>query len=93
MQEQTLIEKIRRLPPEKIAEIEDFVDFLAQRTGRHTLLPEGEIRNDKPNILPPTITDPAERAEVLRDVAQRMKENSFTGNPPRFTREELHERR
>lgn len=33
MQEQTLIEKIRRLPPERIAEIEDFVDFLAQRAG------------------------------------------------------------
>jgi hypothetical protein len=29
--EPTLIEKIRSLPPEKIAEIEDFVDFLRQR--------------------------------------------------------------
>jgi hypothetical protein len=34
-----------------------------------------------------------ERATTLRDVAQQMKENSFTGDPPRFTREELHERR
>ena len=31
MQEQILIEKIRRLPPDKQAEIEDFVDFLSQR--------------------------------------------------------------
>lgn len=31
MQEQTLIEKIRTLPPEKVAEVEDFVDFLRQR--------------------------------------------------------------
>jgi hypothetical protein len=31
MQEQTLIEKIRGLPPEKVAEVEDFVDFLRQR--------------------------------------------------------------
>ena len=31
MHEQTLIEKIRTLPPEKIAEVEDFVDFLRQR--------------------------------------------------------------
>ncbi len=38
MQEQTLIEKIRRLPPEKIAEVEDFVDFLAQRTGDRNLI-------------------------------------------------------
>jgi hypothetical protein len=26
-----LIEKISRLPPERVAEVEDFVDFLAQR--------------------------------------------------------------
>ena len=30
-QEQALIAKIRSLPPEKIAEVEDFVDFLCQR--------------------------------------------------------------
>lgn len=30
-QVQTLIEKIRVLPPEKLAEVEDFVDFLRQR--------------------------------------------------------------
>jgi len=29
--EHALIEKIRELPPEKIAEVEDFVDFLRQR--------------------------------------------------------------
>ncbi|MCI0490532.1 MAG: DUF2281 domain-containing protein [Blastocatellia bacterium] len=31
MQEQILIEKIRRLPADKQAEVEDFVDFLSQR--------------------------------------------------------------
>lgn len=31
LQEQTLIEKIRTLPPDKVAEVEDFVDFLRQR--------------------------------------------------------------
>jgi hypothetical protein len=30
-QEETLLEKIRALPPEKVAEVEDFVDFLRQR--------------------------------------------------------------
>ena len=30
-----LIEKIRRLPPDKVQEIEDFVDFLDQRTERN----------------------------------------------------------
>jgi hypothetical protein len=29
--EQRVLEKIRQLPPEKITEIEDFVDFLYQR--------------------------------------------------------------
>ncbi len=31
MHEQILMEKIRSLPPERIAEVEDFVDFLLQR--------------------------------------------------------------
>ncbi len=31
MAEQSLIEKIRTLPPEKLAEVEDFVDFLRLR--------------------------------------------------------------
>ena len=31
MQQQVLIEKIRKLPPEKQAEVEDFVDFLNLR--------------------------------------------------------------
>ena len=31
LHEQTLIEKIRTLPPERVAEVEDFVDFLRQR--------------------------------------------------------------
>ncbi len=29
--EEELLEKIRRLPPERVAEVEDFVDFLCQR--------------------------------------------------------------
>ncbi len=31
MQTGTLIEKIKSLPPERVAEVEDFVDFIAQR--------------------------------------------------------------
>ena len=33
MSDQTLMDKIRNLPPEKVAEVEEFVDFL--RTGNH----------------------------------------------------------
>ena len=31
MPEETLIKKIQRLPPERVAEVEDFVDFLTTR--------------------------------------------------------------
>ncbi|MDF0667785.1 MAG: DUF2281 domain-containing protein [Nitrospira sp.] len=29
--EQTILQKLRHLPPERVAEVEDFVDFLAHR--------------------------------------------------------------
>jgi hypothetical protein len=32
--EQALIEKIRQLPPQRLAEVEDFVDFLRAREER-----------------------------------------------------------
>lgn len=38
MPEQALIEKIRSLPPDKVAEIEDFVDFLRQRDEERRLV-------------------------------------------------------
>ena len=42
MQVEELLEKIKNLPPERIAEVEDFVDFLAQRDDRR--LVEAAIR-------------------------------------------------
>ena len=35
--EEELLEKIRRLPPERVAEVEDFVDFLRQRDEEQQL--------------------------------------------------------
>lgn len=35
MQSELLIEKINNLPPEKIAEVEDFVDFLQQKNRQN----------------------------------------------------------
>ena len=46
-----------------------------------------------PVILPPEITDHEERTRVLQRVSQRMKQNPLPAEAPRFTREELHERR
>ena len=34
---QVLIEKIMQLPPERVAEVEDFVDFLRARTDEERL--------------------------------------------------------
>ncbi len=36
-QELALLEKLRALPPERIAEVEDFVDFLRLREQDHAL--------------------------------------------------------
>ena len=33
--EQTLLEKIKQLPPQRIAEVEDFIDFLRIREDEH----------------------------------------------------------
>ena len=35
--EQILIEKIKQLPPQRMAEVEDFVDFLRAREGEQRL--------------------------------------------------------
>ncbi|MGE3342592.1 MAG: DUF2281 domain-containing protein [Vicinamibacterales bacterium] len=43
MPTQTLIEKISRLPPERVSEVEDFVDFLATR-GQDRQLSEAATR-------------------------------------------------
>jgi len=36
-QENSLLEKLRALPPERLGEVEDFVDFLSLRTQERSL--------------------------------------------------------
>lgn len=50
-------------------------------------------RVDNPYIQPARITDPVERARVLKEMVERMKANPIPADAPRFTRDELHERR
>ena len=38
VEEQALLKKIRTLPPEKVAEVEDFVDFLRGRLADRRLV-------------------------------------------------------
>ena len=59
-------------------------------------LPEGaevELTIHGDNILPPTVTDPEERKRIIGEMIQNMLDNPIPANAPRFTREELHERR
>jgi hypothetical protein len=54
---------------------------------------EVQLVVERPNILPPAVTDPTERQRILNEVVQRMMANPIPADAPRFTREELHERR
>ncbi len=45
------------------------------------------------HLLPPLESDPKERERIKRDLIERMQSNPIPANAPRFTREELHERR
>jgi predicted DNA-binding antitoxin AbrB/MazE fold protein len=59
-------------------------------------LPEGaevELIITDPYTIPPQITDPEERAKALKELVLDMRENPIPENAPRFTRDELHERR
>ena len=44
-------------------------------------------------FIPPNVTDPNEQVRIRREVLERMRKNPIPANAPRFTREELHERR
>lgn len=40
--EKAILERLRRLPPQRLAEVEDFVDFLRTREGDHALAPAAQ---------------------------------------------------
>ncbi len=44
--EESLIEKIRRLPPDKAVEVEDFVDFLHRRDDHRRLVHAASTLSD-----------------------------------------------
>ena len=60
------------------------------------LLPENSEVNltiESPMFPPPAVTDPAERQRILDEVIESMRNNPIPPDAPRFTREEMHERR
>ena len=59
-------------------------------------LPEGseyELTVQGPFAAPPVVVDLEERARIMEEVVKMMRENPIPVDSPRFTREELHERR
>ena len=59
-------------------------------------LPEGlevELTIDAPRVEAPLVADPAERARILREAVEGMRSNPFPTGTPRWSRDELHERR
>jgi hypothetical protein len=46
VREDILIEKIKSLPPERVAEVEDFVDFLSQREDRRLVQAATKLSED-----------------------------------------------
>lgn len=74
--EQALIEKIRQLPPQRLAEVEDFVDFLRAREERAAAgvrLGESLARLDALNLPPLSDDEIAAEIEAARQecTAQR----------------------
>jgi hypothetical protein len=46
MQTETLVEKIKQLPPQRIAEVEDFIDFLVQREEKKLVQSAAKLSED-----------------------------------------------
>ncbi|MDT4895867.1 MAG: hypothetical protein QOH25_944 [Acidobacteriota bacterium] len=46
MRNEKLIEKIKGLPPERVAEVEDFVDFISQRDERLLVQTAAKLSED-----------------------------------------------
>jgi len=54
---------------------------------------EVQVSVQGPLIIEPEITDSDERTRYMKEVVARMQEHPVPLSAPRFTREELHERR
>lgn len=58
--------------------------------------PEGtvvELIVRYPEVIPPEVTDPAEKADVLKGITERMRQSPLPSATPHLTREALHARR
>lgn len=72
-QKRTLIEKLDQLPPERVAEVEDFVDFLANKTRRRAAqaILDGVKRAAKAGSKPMSMDEIQAEVNTYRDERRR----------------------
>lgn len=78
--ESQLIERLKRLPPNRVAEVVDFVEFLAlreERTAAAHRLAQGLARIDALNL--PPVSDDEIEAEVQASRQKRRAHRSQQG--------------
>jgi predicted DNA-binding antitoxin AbrB/MazE fold protein len=54
---------------------------------------EVELIIEVHGVIPPAVADPEERKRIMGEIIENMRNNPIPADTPRFTREELHERR
>lgn len=70
--------------------------FVPVPNGERLNVPENtevEITVHDPYVLPPTAASDEERERALHELLASWQQHPLTGDPPRLTRDELHERR
>ena len=55
-------------------------------------LPDGFKTTITLTSVPPLLTDPEERKQSVQRLLERLKRTPIVGDPPKFTREDLHDR-
>ncbi len=55
-------------------------------------LPEGFKTTITLTTVPPILTDPEERKQSVQRLLERLDRTPIVGDPPKFTREDLHDR-
>jgi len=78
--ESQLLERLRKLPPNRVAEVVDFVEFLASREERIAAaqrLAQGLARLDALNLAP--VSDDEVEAEVRASRQRRRAEREQQG--------------
>jgi len=70
--------------------------FVPVAKGEKLNVPENaevEITVHDPYLIPPRVTDEAERARIMQELFESWDKHPLREDAPRLTRDELHERR